>query len=149
MDELLEQREKFFEERIRPHILPKAEDLVEKHRASGDCLVIVTATLQFVTEPIAAYFGIENLIAPVPEIKDNRYTGEVVGIPSFREGKVIRLRAWMDEASQTLDSSSFYSDSMNDLPLLELVDHPVAVDPDPTLRRTAEERGWPIISLRA
>lgn len=141
-------REEFFEERVRALLLPKAGELVERHRRQGDCLLVVTATIQFVTEPIVKYFGINHLIAPTPEIKNGRYTGEVTGTPSFREGKVIRTREWLAQTGQTLEGSYFYSDSHNDLPLLELVDFPVAVDPDPVLAGIATERKWPIISLR-
>ena len=113
-----------------------------------DTLLIVTATNAFVTAPIARRFGIENLIATDPEIDAGRYTGRVSGEPSFREGKVVRLRAWLAGRQQSLDDSWFYSDSHNDLPLLELVDNPVAVDPDEMLGREANNRGWPVISLR-
>ncbi|MGD9391475.1 MAG: HAD family hydrolase [Chromatiales bacterium] len=138
----------FMAEKIEPLITDKARQLVEKHRDKGDTLLIVTATNSFVTRPIASRFGIENLIATDPEIAAGRYTGRVTGEPSFREGKVSRLKQWLSNNDETLDGSTFYSDSHNDLPLLELVDSPVAVDPDEILRNEAETRGWPIISLR-
>ncbi len=138
----------FMAEKIEPLITDKARRLVEQHREKGDTLLIVTATNSFVTRPIATRFGIDHLIATEPEIVAGRYTGHVAGEPSFREGKVTRLRQWLDEHDETLAGSTFYSDSHNDLPLLELVDSPVAVDPDETLRTAAEARDWPIISLR-
>lgn len=147
-DSLEELRERFVAESIVPIMLPAAEDLVERHRAAGDTLMIVTATNSFVTAPIAAAFGIPNLIATEPEQIDGRYTGEVAGTPAFREGKVRRLDEWLAERGETLADSVFYSDSHNDLPLLERVERAVAVDPDPTLRAVALERGWPILSLR-
>jgi len=135
-------------ELISPIMLPAAQRLVEEHRAKGHALLIITATNRFVTEPIATAFGIDDLIATDPEFKDGRYTGEVSGTPSFRAGKVERLNTWLRENGYNLASSWFYSDSLNDLPLLEMVTHPVAVDADPTLTDHAAAKGWPIISLR-
>ncbi|MFN0039437.1 MAG: HAD family hydrolase [Burkholderiales bacterium] len=139
----------FMRERILPMITRKARDLVESHR--GDARVIVTATNSFVTWPIAREFGIENLIATEPEQVDGEFTGRVSGVPSFREGKVTRVRAWMVEhgiAWDDIQESWFYSDSLNDLPLLSIVSHPVAVDPDETLKEHAIRHGWQVISLR-
>ena len=136
IEDLLTWRDRFIAEKIGPIISPSARAKVEEHRNAGDTLVIVTATNAFVTAPIAERFGIPHLIATEPEIIDNRYTGRVTGIPSFREGKVKRLDDW------------FYSDSHNDLPLLERVSHPIAVDPDEQLRAIAVARGWPCISLQ-
>jgi HAD superfamily hydrolase (TIGR01490 family) len=147
-DRLHQLREQFLRERIDPIILPAAVKLIEEHRSAGDTLLIITATNSFVTEPIAARLGIENLIATDPEMVDGRYTGEVEGEPSYREGKVIRLQRWLQEREENLTDSSFYSDSHNDIPLLEQVDKPVAVDPDEQLTAHASSRGWPIISLR-
>ncbi len=141
-------RRDFLREKVEPIILAKGIDLVERHRRVGDTLLIVTATNELVTAPIAERLGIPNLIATVPERKNGRYTGEVAGAPSFREGKVKRLMNWLRGAAVGLAGSTFYSDSHNDIPLLERVDHPVAVDPDDALRRHARERGWPVISLR-
>jgi HAD superfamily hydrolase (TIGR01490 family) len=141
-------RERFVDELIAPIMLPAAKDLVESHRKAGDTLVIITATNAFVTAPIAQRFGITHLIATLPAEENGRFTGEPDGQPAFREGKVYRLDAWLREHRETLGGSSFYSDSHNDLPLLERVDRPVAVDPDPQLRETALSRGWPVISLR-
>ncbi|MEJ2453379.1 MAG: HAD-IB family hydrolase [Candidatus Thiodiazotropha sp.] len=140
-------REEFLETHIAPLISQQARQLVEKHRQAGDTLMIITATNAFVTRPIAQRFGIEHLIATEPETLDGHYTGEVAGEPSFREGKVNRLEAWLLEHDTDLQGSWFYSDSHNDLPLLERVEHPVAVDPDDTLTRVAQERQWPILEL--
>ena len=147
-DELAAWRQAFLAEKIEPIVLPKALALVERHRTVGDQLLIITATNSFVTAPIAAQLRIPNLIATEPALRNGRYTGEVDGIPSFREGKVLRLEQWLDAQGATLVGSSFYSDSQNDVPLLERVDHPVAVDPDPALAAVAAARGWPILSLR-
>jgi HAD superfamily hydrolase (TIGR01490 family) len=141
-------RDRFLRELIEPIILPAARELVESHRARGHELLIITATNSFITRPIADMLGITELLASEVERVDGRYTGEIIGIPSFREGKVQRLRDWLKAGGRDLTESWFYSDSHNDLPLLELVTHPVAVDPDPTLARIAKDRGWPIVSLR-
>ena len=141
-------RSDFLREKIDPIILPKALALVEHHREAGDELLIITATNEFVTAPIAERLGIPNLIATVPAQSKGHYTGEVAGTPSFQEGKVERLLDWLQGAHADLAGSTFYSDSHNDMPLLERVDHPVAVDPDEHLTHHARERGWPIISLR-
>ena len=141
-------RAEFVAQRILPIILEKAQGLVKKHRQLGDTLLVITSTIEFVTRPIVDEFGIDILIAPDPEIVANRYTGRIVGVPSFAAGKVTRLEQWLANRQDSLEGSSFYSDSHNDLPLLRLVDNPVAVDPDPILREKAEENQWPIISLR-
>lgn len=141
----------FMVTRILPMITDQARALVQRHRDAGDTCVIITATNRFVTRPIAEAFGVEHLIATEPEEINGEFTGRVVGTPSFREGKVARLEAWLAERGSRLDQaeySYFYSDSHNDLFLLERVSHPVAVDPDDELARTARARGWPIISLR-
>lgn len=138
----------FMREKIEPIMLPAARALVDKHRAAGDTLMIITATNAFVTAPIATAFGIDNLIATEPEVVDGRYTGNVAGTPCFQEGKVIRLQQWLEQHQQSLAGSSFYSDSHNDLPLLGQVERPVAVDPDEILEKHATTHGWPIISLR-
>ena len=141
-------RSEFVAQRILPIILDKAQALVKKHRELGDTLLVITSTIEFVTRPIVDEFGIDILIAPDPEIVSNRYTGRIVGVPSFAAGKVTRLEQWLANRQDSLEGSSFYSDSHNDLPLLRLVDNPVAVDPDPILREKAEENQWSIISLR-
>jgi HAD superfamily hydrolase (TIGR01490 family) len=139
---------RFMREKIEPRITAAAAALVEQHRRAGDTLVIITATNAFVTAPIAARFGIAHLIATEPERVDGRYTGRVAGTPSFREGKIERLEQWMAHNGARLDGACFYSDSHNDLPLLERVERPVAVDPDDILAAHAGARGWPVISLR-
>jgi len=138
----------FMERKIRPLIRRQARALVERHH--NDLCVVITATNSFVTAPIVREFGIAELIATEPEQRDGEFTGAVRGIPCFREGKVVRLEAWLAERGGSLAAGSetrCYSDSLNDLPLLERVSHPVAVDPDETLRARAERNGWPIISL--
>lgn len=141
-------RQRFVEQKIRPIMTPAAFRLIEKHREQGDTLVIITATNSFVTRPIAEAFGIDNLLATEPEVIDGRYTGKIAGTPCFQGGKVIRLRAWMQEHGLDMQGSWFYSDSHNDLPLLLEVDNPVVVDGDEQLLSQAREAGWPSISLR-
>ncbi|MBE0482974.1 MAG: HAD family hydrolase [Bacterioplanes sp.] len=143
-----EERKRFLAERITPLISQKSRDLLQQHREQGDELLIITATNGFVTFPIAEMLGVEHIIAPIPEIMNDQYTGRIIGIPSFQGGKVTRLEQWLQEQHTDLVGSYFYSDSHNDLPLLRVVDHPVVVNPDPTLQRVAEEQQWPIISLR-
>lgn len=138
----------FMQEVINPVMLPAAQLLLEKHRAQGDTLLIITATNRFITGPIAEALGVENLIATDPEIIDGHFTGRVDGTPCFQSGKVERLKIWLTARQENLANSWFYSDSHNDLPLLELVTYPVAVDPDDTLADRAHSKGWPIISLR-
>ena len=140
----------FMQEVIAPLMLPRAQALMAEHRARGDYLMIITATNRFVTEPIAAALNADELIAIDLETDAaGRYTGRISGVPSFQAGKVTRLEAWLDQHPDIERTGIHgYSDSHNDLPLLEYVDHPVAVDPDPTLADVARARGWPIISLR-
>jgi len=145
---LMALRERFVVERIHPIILPAAKALVEQHRQAGDALMVITATNSFITRPIVDLLGIDTLIATDPEVRDGRYTGAVDGIPCFKEGKVQRLRSWLAGHDVDLEQSSFYSDSHNDLPLLQLVGRPVAVDPDDKLRDHALRALWPVISLR-
>ncbi|XOV86087.1 MAG: HAD family hydrolase [Pseudomonadota bacterium] len=148
LPDLLSLRAEFIDEKIRPQILPRALELIESHRTRGDSLLVVTATIEFITAPIVALFGITQLIAPMPEMSDGSYTGNISGVPSFREGKVTRIHQWLAQTGESLVDSYCYSDSRNDLPMLELADHPTAVDPDPRLREIAKARKWPIISLR-
>lgn len=140
--------DQFMAEKISPMLLEKAEQLLDKHRNQGDTLLIITATNLFITGPIARFLGVENILATEPAFDGLRYTGEVKGIPCFKEGKVSRLKDWLHTHKHSLEGSYFYSDSHNDLPLLEQVSNPVAVDPDDSLRSIAEQRGWPVISLR-
>jgi HAD superfamily hydrolase (TIGR01490 family) len=149
--ELDKWHEDFMRKKIRPMMSAAGKKLVTSHRAAGDICVIITATNSFVTTPIAREYDVEFLIATEPEQKNGEFTGLVHGVPSFREGKITRLEAWMKHHDWTWGSfadTAFYSDSLNDLPLLTLVKNPVAVDPDDTLRAHAEEHGWRIISLR-
>lgn len=147
-DKLDRLRDQFMAEDIQPIMLPAARKLVERHREAGDMLIIITATNHFVTELIAAEFGVDLLIATTPESIDGQFTGNVAGTPCFQDGKVTRLNDWLAENGRELTDSWFYSDSHNDIPLLNAVDHPVAVDPDEKLRAHATSEGWPIISLR-
>jgi HAD superfamily hydrolase (TIGR01490 family) len=141
-------RARFIECKIRPILLPAATELIHRHREAGDVLLVITATNQFVTEPIVRLYGIENLIATSPEFRNGRFTGNFTGVPCFQDGKVKRLNEWLASNGYDLAGSWFYSDSHNDLPLLRRVDHPVAVDPDDKLKQVAEEKNWPVISLR-
>ena len=143
--------EEYMVERIRPRMGDKARQLIKQHANAGALLAIVTATNSFVAGPICREFGIENVIATVPAEANGRFTGKVEGVPSFKEGKIVRVEAWLKSLGKQLtdfSSSHFYSDSHNDLPLLQKVTDPVAVDPDDTLRQIAAESGWPVISLR-
>ena len=144
-------RSEFVQKKIMPIIAPGARSLIERHQLDGDLCIIITATNSFVTAPIAQLFGINHLIATEPEQKEGEFTGRITGTPSFREGKIERLEKWLDEHNLTWFSflrSWFYSDSLNDLPLMSKVTHPVAVDPDVTLKNHAEKNNWSIISLR-
>jgi len=141
----------FMAERILPMVSAPARALVRAHLERNDLCAIITATNSFVTAPIAREFGVAHLIATEPECRDGRFTGKVAGTPCFREGKLVRLGEWLSGQGRQLGAfaeSSFYSDSHNDLPLLERVSRPVAVDPDDTLAREAARRGWERISLR-
>ncbi|KAB2936224.1 MAG: Phosphoserine phosphatase SerB1 [Rhodocyclaceae bacterium] len=141
----------FMATRILPIVTEKGRALVRRHQAEGCLTAIVTATNSFVTAPIARVFGIGHLIATEPERVSGEFTGRVSGTPSFREGKIARVEAWLAGLGhdwKRLGRSWFYSDSLNDLPLLGKVTDPVAVDPDPTLESHAREHGWPVISLR-
>jgi HAD superfamily hydrolase (TIGR01490 family) len=141
----------FMASKIIPLIAPGAYELINKHVLGGDLCIIITATNRFVTEPIAKTLGISNLIATEPDQEDGEFNGQVLGTPCFREGKITRLESWLDERNLTWLSfleSWFYSDSLNDIPLLNKVSNPVAVDPDSTLKEHAKKNKWPIISLR-
>jgi HAD superfamily hydrolase (TIGR01490 family) len=148
VDTLRQWRRQYIEEKITPILLPKAQALVDRHRQQGDTLVVITATNRFITGPIVELYDIPHLLATEAEILDDQYTGKVSGIPCFQDGKVARLSDWLEENRQSLDNSWFYSDSHNDLPLLNRVTHPVAVDPDEILEGHARSNNWPIISLR-
>ncbi len=147
-EQLFKWREQFIEEIIKPIQLKPAIRLVNKHRFKGDTVMVITATNRFVTEPIVKLFGIDILLATTPEFIDGRYSGKFEGTPCFQDGKVKLLKEWLENSTETLENSYFYSDSHNDLSLLKLVATPVAVDPDQQLREYAEQQDWSIISLR-
>ena len=150
-DEALAMRERFMQERVLPAIDARAQSLVQRHQAAGDLVAVVTATNEFITRPIADAFGVADLIALELVRDDNRrVTGAVRGVASFREGKIVRVEQWL--AGQGLRHADFshvtaYSDSTNDLPLLEWATHPVATNPGPVLAKIARERGWPVLNL--
>ena len=148
LETLSELHHEFMQSKINSIWLKKAEVLINKHRKNNDFLLIITATNHFVTAPIAKKLGVDDIIATIPEQKNNRYTGKVSGTPCFQNGKVKRLSEWLQKNNYSLEGSHFYSDSINDLPLLLKVTHPIAVDPDEQLKKYAEEHDWPIISLR-
>jgi HAD superfamily hydrolase (TIGR01490 family) len=148
MTKLSQLHNEFMQKKIDSIWLPQAEKLLAKHRLNNDFLLIITATNHFVTAPIAKKFDVDDIIATMPEQKNDTYTGKITGIPCFQDGKVERLSQWLQENDQSLENSHFYSDSINDLPLLLKVTHPVAVDPDDKLKKYAKEHNWPIISLR-
>jgi len=147
MAELTRLHQIFMQESILPIISQQARDLVNYHRENGDILLIITATNRFITAPIAKEFGIDNLLATDAEIVNNQYTGKVSGTPCFQEGKVVRLNEWLVQTGYTLENSWFYSDSHNDIPLLEKVNFPIAVDPDEKLAEHAELKDWKILQL--
>ena len=141
----------FMRERVLPMITPRARELVASHVGAGELCAVVTATNSFVTAPIARELGVAHLLATEPEMAGGRFTGRVAGTPCFREGKIRRVDEWLAGLGRRLEdyaASTFYSDSHNDLPLLERVGRPIAVDPDPQLAAEAARRGWPVISLR-
>lgn len=138
----------FMQHYVEPMILPKGEALIAEHRKAGDYIMMITATNSFITGPIAKRLGMDHLIATECGMEDGRYTGQLVGVPSFQAGKITRLNSWLSDNQANLLDSHFYSDSHNDLPLLEKVTRAVAVDPDDRLRAIALERGWEVISLR-
>ena len=148
VEQLEQWRAQFIEEKIRPLLLPAATDLVDKHRQQGDTLIVITATNRFVTEPIVKLYDIPHMLATEPELINGQYTGNYLAEPCYQHGKVIRLERWLADNNCDLEGSYFYSDSHNDIPLLEQVSKPFAVDPDDKLRRYAEKHGWSIISLR-
>ncbi len=148
-NDLRTMHKEFMQEHIKPIMNLAGKDKVEEHRNNGDHLVIITATNSFVTGPIASAFGINDLIATEPEMINGQYSGKINGIPCFQEGKITKLNDWLEISDMNLEGSYFYSDSHNDLPLLEQVSFPVAVDPDEVLEKVARERGWEITSFNA
>lgn len=151
-EELAEMHREFVAEFIAPHISPMQKMLVESHRNAGDELLVISSTNEFIITPICHLFGIENIIGTQLETgSDGRYTGNYVGTPSLKEGKITRLNEWLAARGETLASYSktyFYSDSKNDLPLLRLVSDPVAVNPDGVLQQEAEAQGWPVLNFK-
>jgi len=144
-------RSDYINEIIKPMILKKAIDLVNQHKEAGDRLLIITATNSFITKPIGELFGIDELIGTDPEENEGEFTGKVKGIPSFKEGKVTRLFDWLDEKNLKLadfEKIFFYSDSHNDLALLEVVTNPVVVNGDKILQKKAQEKNWPTLNLK-
>ena len=140
----------YLETRIRPMITEKARSQVNRHLENGDLCALVTATNCFITSPICREFGIPHLIATIPAQENGQFTGKPRGLPSFREGKITRVETWLESMGfwwSNFERSWFYSDSLNDLPLLSHVSDPVAVDPDNTLRSHAQAAGWPILNL--
>jgi HAD superfamily hydrolase (TIGR01490 family) len=148
MENLESLHKKFMRDVINPMKLEQAADLINHHRQAGDRLLVITSTHRFIVEPICESLGINEIIATDLEIIDNKYTGKVEGTPTYKEGKVIRFHQWLETQKVRNKGSYFYSDSINDMPMLLEVDHPVAVDPDSALREEAESRHWKIISLR-
>ena len=148
MEKLAELHKAFMKKHIITAMTQKGLAQIQKHRDNGDFTVIITATNSFVTGPIAKAFQVDDLIATEPEIINDRYTGNVAGTPCFQEGKITRLKQWLENTHHNLENSTFYSDSHNDLSLLEIVTTPIAVDPDDELKATALERNWEIRSFR-
>jgi HAD superfamily hydrolase (TIGR01490 family) len=137
----------YMQQVIKPLMGDIAKSVIESHRQQGHTLLVITATNSFVARPIVNAFGIEYLIATEAKIVNGRYSTEVEGIPCFNTGKVERLNAWLTENNESLENSYFYSDSHNDLPLLEQVTHPIVVDPDDKLATIAKQRGWQVTSF--
>ena len=148
MEELASLHEEFMDKHIRSVMTDKGIAQIRQYRDKGDVTVIITATNRFVTAPIAGAFGVDDLIATDPEIVDGRYTGKVAGTPCFQKGKITRLQQWLENTHHDLVGSTFYSDSHNDIPLLEIVETPIAVDPDDELKSLAEKNNWQIRSFR-
>ena len=139
---------KFMAQKIEPILLEKAQDCINSHKENGDTVLVITASNTFVTAPIVKRYGINHLLATEPEIVSGRYTGKVTGIPCFKSGKIENLMPWLERNGESLKDSTFYSDSHNDLPLLELVDNPVAVNADKILAKIAQTNGWDILNWR-
>ena len=147
-DKLNQLRKDFMETKIRPIFLEKAQNCIDNHKKDGDSVLVITASNTFVTQPIVEMYGIEHLLATEPEFVSGRFTGKVSGIPCFQSGKIDNLMPWLEKNNENLIGSYFYSDSHNDLPLLELVDNPVAINGDPILIAAANENGWTNLDWR-
>ena len=139
---------KFMAQKIEPIFLQKAQDCINNHKENGDTVLVITASNTFVTAPIVKRYGINHLLATEPEIVSGRYTGKVSGIPCFKSGKIENLMPWLERNGESLKDSTFYSDSHNDLPLLEMVDNPVVVNADKILAKIAQTKGWDILNWR-
>ena len=148
IDELNHLRQNFIQQKIEPIFLDKAQSCINQHKENGDTILVITASNTFITAPIAEMYGINHLLATEPEFKDGRFTGKVSGVPCFQSGKIDNLMPWIEKHNKNLKGSYFYSDSHNDLPLLELVDNPVAINGDPRLTSTANKNGWPNLDWR-
>ena len=148
IDELNDLRQNFIHQKIEPIFLDKAQSCINQHKENGDTVLVITASNTFITAPIAEMYGITHLLATEPEFKDGRFTGKVSGVPCFQSGKIDNLMPWIEKHNKNLKGSYFYSDSHNDLPLLELVDNPVAINGDPRLTSTANKNGWPNLDWR-
>ena len=147
-DKLNQLLKDFMETKIRPIFLEKAQNCIDNHKKNGDSVLVITASNTFVTKPIVEMYGIEHLLATEPEFVSGRFTGKVSGIPCFQSGKIDNLMPWLEKNNENLIGSYFYSDSHNDLPLLELVDNPVAINGDPILMAAANENGWTNLDWR-
>lgn len=148
LEELDKLHQQFMREVIEPMKLDQAETLINQHRLAGDRLLVITSTNRFIVEPICKSLGIDEIIATDLQILDGKYSGKVAGTPTYKEGKVERFNQWLKAQNITSEGSYFYSDSINDMPMLREVAYPIAVDPDSALRKEAESRNWKIISLR-
>ena len=147
IEDLQQWRKQFVEEKIKPIMTSKGIDTLEQHRKAGDYLVIITSTNRFITQPIAELYNVDQLIATEPEMINGKYTGEL-DVPCFAQYKIDRLNEWLQLGEHNLDNSYGYSDSHNDIPLLDAVTYPFAVDPDESLQAHAEKNNWQVISFR-
>lgn len=145
VEEVAEAVAHFIEAVIEPLVYQEARQAITRHKAAGDRLLVISATGLHIVSPVAAHLGIDEVLAIDLEVEDGRFTGLTEGILTYREGKVLRLSEWLRAQDEMLEGAFFYSDSRNDLPLLKLVDNPVTVNPDPTLRAYAQEHGWPVL----
>ena len=148
LDELNKLRKDFVDRKIKPILLEKAQSCINNHKEKGDTVLVITASNTFITKPIIEMYGIDHLLATEPEFISGRFTGKVSGIPCFQSGKIDNLMPWLKKNNESLIGSYFYSDSHNDLPLLELVDNPIAVNSDKILSSAAHKNGWPVLDWR-
>ena len=148
LDELNKLRQDFVDTKIKPIFLEKAQNCINNHKEKGDTVLVITASNTFITKPIIEMYGIDHLLATEPEFISGRFTGKVAGIPCFQAGKIDNLMPWLEKNNESLIGSYFYSDSHNDLPLLELVDNPIAVNSDKILSSEAHKNGWPVLDWR-